>query len=148
MFENDSCLIWGLVAILLVGGAGYALYAHTDLALPLSYIIGINAITYLLYRLDKLLAKEEDDLERIPNALLAALPILGGSLGALAGIYLKFLPRETHKTSSKYLWLRAIVWASLLGQLALAYCYSDQSGRCPTTVKSLLDGAGSLLSGQ
>ena len=50
------------------------------------YLIIINAIAFVLMLTDKLLARNK--LMRIPEAVLLGCALVGGSLGALAGMYL------------------------------------------------------------
>ena len=51
-----------------------------------AYLIIINAAGFLFMLIDKENAKE--GLRRIPERLLFAVAVLGGSLGSLAGMYL------------------------------------------------------------
>ena len=48
------------------------------------YILGINAITFIIYGIDKLKAKKGK--WRIPEATLLLFAIMGGSIGAWFGI--------------------------------------------------------------
>ena len=48
------------------------------------YILGINAITFIIYGIDKLKAKKGK--WRIPESTLLLLAIIGGSIGAWFGI--------------------------------------------------------------
>lgn len=48
------------------------------------YILGINAITFIIYRIDKLKAKKGK--WRTPEACLLGLAVIGGSIGAYLGI--------------------------------------------------------------
>ena len=50
------------------------------------YLIIINAIAFCLMLVDKLFAKKK--LFRIPETMLLGTALVGGSLGALAGMYL------------------------------------------------------------
>ena len=52
----------------------------------LIYLLIINAVGFVLMLVDKFKAKKK--LWRIPEATLMGAAILGGSLGALAGMYL------------------------------------------------------------
>lgn len=50
------------------------------------YLIGINVLTFLVYGVDKWKARK--DRWRIPEDTLIWLAIVGGSVGALLGMYL------------------------------------------------------------
>ena len=50
----------------------------------LYYLAAINAVTFLVYGIDKLRAKR--GAWRIPEKTLFLLPLLGGSVGAIAGM--------------------------------------------------------------
>ena len=52
----------------------------------LYYLIGINILTFLFYGIDKWRAKRNK--WRIPESTLIWLAIVGGSIGALLGMYL------------------------------------------------------------
>ncbi len=82
----------------------------------LLYTIGgcwvlVNLLTFVLYGVDKLRAKQAD--RRIPERTLLLLPYLGGSVGALLGMWI-----FRHKT--KHLKFRILVPLSLLVQIAAA----------------------------
>lgn len=75
------------------------------------YLAAVNLVTLTLYGIDKRNARKNR--RRIPEKTLFLLPLLGGSVGALAGMRL-----FRHKTKHWY-----FVWgipAILLMQLALA----------------------------
>jgi uncharacterized membrane protein YsdA (DUF1294 family) len=58
------------------------------------YLIGINVLTFLLYGIDKW--KAQKGKWRIPEETLIWLAIVGGSIGALLGMYL-FRHKTKHK---------------------------------------------------
>ena len=58
------------------------------------YLIGINILTFLIYGVDKWKARR--DKWRIPEDTLIWLAIVGGSVGALLGMYL-FRHKTKHK---------------------------------------------------
>lgn len=62
--------------------------------LILIYLLIINAVAFLLMLVDKLKAKKH--LWRIPEATLIASALMGGSVGALLGMY-----TVRHKTKHK-----------------------------------------------
>ena len=59
------------------------------------YIALINILTFIVYGLDKSAAVKQK--QRIPNRVLLGLAAIGGSAGALAGMYI-----FRHKTQKKY----------------------------------------------
>jgi uncharacterized membrane protein YsdA (DUF1294 family) len=117
---------WELIIALLTAAVTYVIHLHVDLNIMLEYLVAINIVACLLYRYDKLISAHEDA-TRIPNLVLAAMAIFGGSIGSLCGIYWK----DKHKISAKYFPLRACVWLSMLAHAVLIYCYFfNEPRRC------------------
>ncbi|MGD8398807.1 MAG: DUF1294 domain-containing protein [Anaerolineae bacterium] len=114
---EDAYVLWSLIAALLAVLIGTVLYAFTGLQAGILYLLAVNMVTYLLFRYDKLISPNPR-WTRVPERVLAALAMLGGSAGAVIGIYVPF-PGGRHKTAPQYRWLRAIVWASLILQALL-----------------------------
>lgn len=79
--------------------------------LILLYLLIINAVSFLLMLVDKLKAKK--NLWRIPESTLLTSAALGGSIGALAGMY-----TFRHKTKHRKFTLG--VPMILIAQIALA----------------------------
>lgn len=63
-------------------------------ALLIYYLLGINAVTFALYGIDKF--KSKKGWWRIPEKTLLMLTVIGGSMGALCGIRL-FHHKTRHK---------------------------------------------------
>ena len=78
------------------------------------YLIGINVLTFLVYGADKWKARRNK--WRIPEDTLIWLAIVGGSVGALLGIYL-----FRHKTQHKKFQLGVPI--ILFAQLVLAFFF-------------------------
>lgn len=78
----------------------------------LIYLIAINVITFVVYGIDKLKARQH--WWRVPEATLLLLAVIGGSLGAWAGMYV-----FRHKTQHKK--FKYGVPAIILLQLLVAY---------------------------
>ena len=78
--------------------------------LVLLYLIIVNAAAFLLMLADKLKAKR--GAWRIPEATLMGIAAIGGSIGALAGMYL-----FRHKT--KHIKFTLGIPVILIGQIAL-----------------------------
>lgn len=76
------------------------------------YLLGINLLTFFVYGIDKWKARR--DKWRVPEATLLMLAALGGSVGALLGMFVFH-----HKTKHKKFLIG--VPLILLAQLALAY---------------------------
>lgn len=79
----------------------------------LVYLLLINAIAFVLMLADKYFAK--NNMWRIPEATLMTAALLGGSAGALAGMY-----TVRHKTRHKKFTLG--IPAILICQLLLIFC--------------------------
>ena len=79
--------------------------------LILLYLLIINAIGFLLMLVDKLKARK--NLWRIPEATLMTAAALGGSIGAIAGMY-------TFRHKTKHLKFTIGIPLILLAQIALA----------------------------
>ncbi len=78
------------------------------------YLIVINILTFLLYGIDKW--KAQKGKWRIPEETLIWLAIVGGSIGALLGMYL-----FRHKTKHRKFTLG--IPAILLAQVAIYYFF-------------------------
>lgn len=76
------------------------------------YLIGINVLTFLLYGIDKW--KAQKGKWRIPEETLIWLAIVGGSIGALLGMYL-----FRHKTKHRKFTLG--IPAIILAQAVIVY---------------------------
>lgn len=79
--------------------------------LILLYLLIINAIGFLLMLVDKLKARK--NLWRIPEATLMTAAALGGSIGAIAGMY-------TFRHKTKHLKFTLGIPLILIAQIALA----------------------------
>ena len=82
----------------------------------LYYLAAINLVTFLVYGIDKLRAKR--GAWRIPEKTLFLLPILGGSVGAIAGM--KVFHHKTKHWYFKYglpliliLQIALVVWLKM-----------------------------------
>jgi uncharacterized membrane protein YsdA (DUF1294 family) len=89
------------------------LYRNLDIGLLWVYFIAINAVTFGLFGFDKA-ASKRDGSGRIPNTILFGLAVVGGALGAVAGMRV-----FRHKTSRRYRWWRMVVWVSLVAYALL-----------------------------
>ena len=81
-------------------------------------VLGVNVLSFLLFGLDKLLAKQH--FHRIPEATLLTLSVLSGSVGAMCGMLL-----FRHKTDARA--HPGFVWgvpAMFLVQLAVCFLLS------------------------
>jgi len=57
---------------------------NTDIKIILLYLFAINVVAFFAFGIDKLKAKR--DKWRIPESTLLSMAVLGGSIGALAGM--------------------------------------------------------------
>lgn len=78
------------------------------------YFIGINILTFLLFLIDKF--KAVNGLWRIKESTLLFFTIIGGSIGALLGMYL-----VKHKKNKSI--FNIVTFFSLIGHLFLIYKY-------------------------
>ena len=76
------------------------------------YLIALNIVTFLVYGIDNIKAKQK--IRRIREASLLVLAVLGGSIGALLGMYVWH-----HKTKHKK--FKYGLPLILLAQIALIY---------------------------
>ena len=76
------------------------------------YLIALNIVTFLVYGIDKIKAKQK--IRRIREASLLVLAVLGGSIGALLGMYVWH-----HKTKHKK--FKYGLPLILLAQIAIIY---------------------------
>ena len=76
------------------------------------YLIALNIVTFLVYGIDKIKAKQK--IRRIREASLLVLAVLGGSIGALLGMYVWH-----HKTMHKK--FKYGLPLILLAQIAIIY---------------------------
>lgn len=77
------------------------------------YLILINAVTFVIYAVDKMQAKK--DAWRISERTLLLFAAAGGSIGALLGMYV--FRHKTRKPKFKY-----GIPLILLAQIAIVYC--------------------------
>lgn len=83
----------------------------------LIYLLAINVITFVVYGVDKL--KARNHWWRIPEATLLLMAVIGGSIGAWVGMYV-----FRHKTQHKK--FKYGVPAIILLQLLVAYYFLRQ----------------------
>lgn len=82
----------------------------------LIYLLIVNAIAFLLMRIDKQKARKKK--WRIPEATLMGFAAIGGSIGALMGMY-TFRHKTLHKKFS--IGIPAILIAQLAAAAAVVY---------------------------
>ena len=102
-------LIKGFLIACILGGTAF-IYVLWQQGLPLwvAYLIGIGAITFLSYGIDKLQARGERT--RIPESVLHVFSLVGGTPGAFLGQSL-----FRHKTCKSS--FRRVFWAIVILQL-------------------------------
>lgn len=71
-------------------------FIGSPLGLLAAWLVLINTVTFLIFGVDKLLAKHPRFRQRVPEKNLLLLAVVGGSVGALLGMYL-FLHKTLHR---------------------------------------------------
>lgn len=88
--------------------------------LPLFYLLAINLLAFLIYGVDKWKAKREK--WRVPEKTLFLLALLGGSVGALAGM------RAFHHKTRKWYFRFGIPTILILQIAAAALFFAHSAG--------------------
>jgi uncharacterized membrane protein YsdA (DUF1294 family) len=106
---------YSLVAILSIAGGTallwYLLGSHAEVEWVLvPYLVVTNIVAFAYYGHDKLMARHKG--RRVPELVLHGLAVVGGSLGALAGMRL-----FRHKTVKGR--FRGVFWAILVAQVVI-----------------------------
>ena len=117
-----SQLTYTLIAIILTLILFFTLEFTTTWRPYLNWLVATNLIAFLLYGLDKFLAKAQSGLthsRRAPNIVLHLLSLLGGFIGAFIGRAL-FRHKSNFRQNPQFL---IIIILSALLHLALIYWY-------------------------
>ena len=94
------------LSIALAAIAAYALYALQYLPTPWAWVAAISVITLVVFKYDKLRSQTaRSGADRIPERALLLLALIGGTAGALLGMYVP--PR--HKTQKSSFKLRILL---------------------------------------
>ena len=109
---------YGVPAGLAVLGAVIGLH-RAGLPLLWSYLLAVNAVTFLFYGLDKLLAAR--DLWRVPEVVLQAMALFGGSPAAFAGQ--KIFRHKTLKKSFRRTYLAVVILQAVVIVALVYYLY-------------------------
>jgi uncharacterized membrane protein YsdA (DUF1294 family) len=100
------------------------------------YVLSINIITYVVFRLDKRKAKQHAD--RISEQTLFMLSCLGGSIGALLAMFGK----EKHKTK-KWRFLLGIPLICLIQMAIIFYLLFTRKAQLPIFMGHAVNSAAS-----
>lgn len=107
-------LFYGLIFFGLAIAGAFAIVWILNWDVVLAWLISITVVTLVAYRYDKSIAGS--DRFRVPERVLLLLALAGGTIGAIAGMY---LVGEHHKTSKRSFMLPffiiLIVQAALVG---------------------------------
>jgi uncharacterized membrane protein YsdA (DUF1294 family) len=101
---RSPVVTYGVVALVAVAALGGLLYWWLGWNLYWIWLIVINIVTYLFYRFDKRQSMHEGA-GRIPELVLLAMTVLGGFLGAWAGMF----QRPRHKVRKTMFWVALVV---------------------------------------
>jgi len=84
--HTSPVVFYGTIALLLLIGGALVLYLWLSWSLLVSWLVLVNPVTLLFYGFDKMRAKGKGT--RIPEKVLQALALLGGSAGGLVAMIL------------------------------------------------------------
>lgn len=109
---------YGLLALLLFGLLYYVTHFRFHFISLWAFLLSMNLVSFLIYALDKLMAKLS--WLRVPETLLHLLAFFGGVVGALAAQQLFW-----HKTTKRS--FQIIFWLIFIIQVVLLYMimYTD-----------------------
>ncbi len=108
----------GLAVFLSILGAALVWWLF-EFNVLFGWLVSINMVTVVFIRTDKILATSQRNI-RIPERIILLLALLGGSIGALIGIYLL-----SHKTAKPRFILQLVL--ILFIQIVLLYLYQFYS---------------------
>jgi uncharacterized membrane protein YsdA (DUF1294 family) len=114
MQGEEIMILYTLVPVGLAIAAAIALGLGLHLDALVSWLIGINVVTFLTYGYDKRIAGSHRT--RVPEKVLLLLAFIGGTIGALLGMYL--FHHKTAKASFQHKF-----WLVVLAQIAVAVLY-------------------------
>jgi uncharacterized membrane protein YsdA (DUF1294 family) len=101
---------------LAVGGALLLHRFVSSLGPVLSWLVAINVVTFFTYVYDKAISGQ--GIERVPESVLLALALVGGTVGALAG-----MKWARHKTAKESFQMKLLVVVAVQFLLALVYAF-------------------------
>jgi uncharacterized membrane protein YsdA (DUF1294 family) len=106
--------VFGFITLALAAAATVALWYLLNLDVVLSWVLSITVVTFLTYGYDKAVAGSGRT--RVPEAVLLTLALVGGTVGAIAGMLI-----FRHKTAKWSFILKFV--AVLVAQVALLFVY-------------------------
>ena len=107
-------VVYGVIALGAAAVAALFLYFWLGWNLYWLWLLAVNVVAFVFYRYDKRQAQHEDAM-RVPEVVLLLLSLLGGLVGAGAGMYM----RPHHKTRKPKFVATLAVGAVI--QLAIIY---------------------------
>jgi uncharacterized membrane protein YsdA (DUF1294 family) len=107
--------VYALFALAIAAAGTVALNRCAAMDVVFSWLVAANAVTVLVYGLDKAIAGSR--LRRVPERVLLMLALVGGSPGAFVGMQV-----FRHKTSKESFRLRFWIVVALQVALVAAYC--------------------------
>lgn len=117
-------LFFGALAGVLSVYLTSTIYQHTDWHPYLVIVAGLSATTFLMYGLDKFLAKADENQTRTPELIFHILALLGGFPGAWLGMLI--WRHKTNRREHALLWLVLILSTGL--HLLLAFYLFSRPG--------------------
>jgi|MudIll2142460700_1097286.scaffolds.fasta_scaffold666731_2 uncharacterized membrane protein YsdA (DUF1294 family) len=111
---NNPTLRYGILTFGIAIILTLLLWGSLKTDIVLTWLIAITLVTFFAYGYDKAIAGSK--ITRVPESVLLALTLLGGTLGAILGMQVFH-----HKTSKES--FRAKFWIVLLIQVALVILY-------------------------
>jgi uncharacterized membrane protein YsdA (DUF1294 family) len=105
-----------LVTFALAVGGALLLHRAISLSPVLSWLVAINVVTFFTYVYDKAISGQ--GIERVPESVLLALALAGGTVGALAG-----MKWARHKTAKERFQMKLLAVVAVQFLLALVYAF-------------------------
>ena len=97
-------------------------FIGSPLGLLAAWLVLINVVTFVIFGVDKLLAKHPRFRQRVPEKNLLLLAVVGGSVGALLGMYL-FRHKTLHRVFRVGVPVILAVQLLLVAAIALSWIF-------------------------
>jgi uncharacterized membrane protein YsdA (DUF1294 family) len=114
VYQRDLTLRYAITIVLISAGIGLGMVLWTGMSLYHGWLIGVNGVMLLLFRLDKRWS-QRSGAGRIPNRVLIGGLLAGGVAGGFVGMHLP--PR--HKTQKGGYWAGLLVGFAIHASLSI-----------------------------